>query len=62
MLVALKEEHKDLANKLKESDKKRQSALASLKNAEAQVENQRKLLYMTELTWLSKNIKFWISW
>ena len=44
MLIALKEEHKDLANKLKESDKERQSALAGLKNAEAQAEDQRKLL------------------
>ena len=39
MLGALKEEHKDLANKLKESDKERQSALAGLKNVEAQAED-----------------------
>ena len=35
MLAALKDEHKDLANKLKESNKEPQSALAGLKNVEA---------------------------
>ena len=49
MLAALKEKHKDLANKLKESNKKCQSALAGLKNAEAQAEDQWKLLYTIEL-------------
>ena len=39
MLGALKEEHRDLANKLKESDKECQNALVGLKNAEAQVKD-----------------------
>ena len=57
MLGALKEEHKNLANKLKESDKECQSALAGLNNAEAQAENQRKLLYTTELNLATKKQK-----
>ena len=57
MLGALKEKDKNLANKLKESDKECQSALAGLKNAEAQAENQRKLLYTTELNLATKKQK-----
>ena len=49
VLGALKEEHKKLTNKLKEVDKERLSTLASLKTIEAQAEDQRKLLYTTEI-------------
>ena len=38
-----------MGNKLTVAEKERSSALAGLKNVEAQVEDQRKLLYMTEL-------------
>ena len=58
MLGALKEEHRDLANKLKKSDKKRQNALAGLKNAEAQAEDQCKLLYTTKLNLATEKQKF----
>ena len=46
---ALKEEHKELGNKLIVVEREHSSALANLKNAEAQTENQRKLLYITEI-------------
>lgn len=49
MLGALKEEHKELNNKLKDLDKECLSAFAGLKTAEAQAEDQRKLLYTTKL-------------
>ena len=49
VLGALKEEQKELTNKLKEVDKERLSALAGLKTAEVQVEDQRKLIYTTEI-------------
>jgi len=49
VLRAFKEEHKELTNKLMEVDKERLSALAGLKTAEAQAEDQRKLLYTTEI-------------
>ena len=49
VLRALKEEHQELTNKLKGADKEHLSALAGLKNVEAQVEDQRKLLYTTEI-------------
>ena len=48
-LEALKEEHKELGNKLTVAKRKRSSALAGLKNVETQVEDQRKLLYIMEL-------------
>ena len=48
-LGALKEEHKELANKLTIVERERLSALTSLKSAEAQAEDQRKLLYTTKL-------------
>ena len=38
-----------LTNKLKEADKKRLNALAGLKTVETQAEDQRKLLYTTEI-------------
>ena len=38
-----------LAKKLKVSEQERLSALAGLKTAKAQAEDQRKLLYTTEL-------------
>lgn len=41
-----------MANKLKESEKERLSALVGLKNVETQAKEQRKLLYSTEL-WLA---------
>ena len=49
VLGALKEKHKKLTNKLKEEYKERLSAFASLKTAKAQAEDQRKLLYTTEI-------------
>ena len=48
-LQALKEEHKQLRNKLTVAKREHSSALAGLKNAEAQIEDQCKLLYTTEL-------------
>jgi len=48
-LGALKEEQKKLDNKLTVVERERSSALASLKNVEAQVEDQRKLLNTMEL-------------
>ena len=49
VLGALKKEQKELTNKLKEVDKECLSALAGLKTAEVQVEDQRKLIYTTEI-------------
>ena len=46
---AAKEENKDLATKLIASERDRNSALVGLKNAETQAEDQRKLLYQTEI-------------
>ena len=48
-LGALKEEHKQLGNKLTVAERERSSALAGLKNAKTEAEDQRKLLYTTEL-------------
>ena len=48
-LGAAKEENKDLATKLTALERNRNSALAGLKNAETQVEDQRRLLYQTEI-------------
>ena len=48
-LGAVKEENKDLATKLTTSERDRNSALAGLKNAEAQAEDQHKLLYQIEI-------------
>ena len=48
-LGIVKEEKTQLAKKLKTSEHKRLSALARLKTAKTQAEDQRKLLYTTEL-------------
>ena len=48
-LGATKEENKDLATKLTASERDRNSALAGLKTVETQAEDQRKLLYQTEI-------------
>ena len=48
-LGSIKEEKSQLAEKLKTSEQGHQSSLAGLKTAEAQVEDQRKHLYTTEL-------------
>ena len=48
-LGAAKEENKDLATKLTASERDQNSALAGLKNAETQVEDQHKLLYQIEI-------------
>ena len=48
-LGVLKEEHKQPGNKLTVIEKERLSALAGLKNIEAQAEDQHKLLYTIEL-------------
>ena len=48
-LGALKEEHKELGNKLTVTERECSNALAGLKNAEAQAKDQRKLLYTTKI-------------
>ena len=48
-LGAVKEENKELLSKLTTEEKERKSAQVGLKNAKAQVEDQRKLLYQTEI-------------
>ena len=48
-LGALKEEHKELGNKLTVAERERSNALANLKNAEAQAKDQHKLLYTTKI-------------
>ena len=48
-LGAVKEENKELLPKLTTEEKERKSAQVGLKNAKAQVEDQRKLLYQTEI-------------
>ena len=48
-LGALKEEHKELGNKLTVAKRERSNALADLKNAEAQAKDQHKLLYTTKI-------------
>ena len=48
-LGAVKEENKDLATKLTTSKRDWNSALAGLKNAKTQAEDQRKLLYQTKI-------------
>ena len=48
-LGAVKEENKDLATKLTTSERDWNSALDSLKNVKTQAEDQRKLLYQTEI-------------
>ena len=45
---SLKQDNFELSEKFKEAEKNRQSAEASLKNAEAQAEDQGKKLFMTE--------------
>ena len=48
-LGAAKEENKELLSKLTVEERERKSAQVGLKSAETQVEDQRKLLYQTEL-------------
>ena len=48
-LEAVKEENKEMLSKLTTEEKERKSAQVGLKNAKAQVEDQRKLLYQTEI-------------
>ena len=48
LLGSLKQENFELSEKFKESEKARKSALAGLKNAETQAENQYQKLYVTE--------------
>ena len=45
---SLKQENLELAEKFKEAEKGRKSALAGLKNAENQAKDQRQKLYVTE--------------
>ena len=45
---SLKQENLELAEKFKEAEKGRKSALAGLKNAETQAEDQRQKLFVTE--------------
>ena len=45
---SLKQENLELVEKFKESEKARKSALARLKNAETQAEDQRQKLFVTE--------------
>ena len=47
-LGALKQEHYELSEKLKEAESGRKSAEAGLKTAERQAEDQRQKLYVTE--------------
>ena len=48
-LRAAREENKSLLSKLAVEERERKFAQAGLKNAEAQAEDQRKLLYQTEI-------------
>ena len=47
-LGALKQEHCELSEKLKEAESSRKSAEAGLKTTERQAEDQRQKLYVTE--------------
>ena len=53
-LGALKEEHAQLSEKLKEADKARQSAEAGLKTTERQIEDQCQKLHITEINLATK--------
>ena len=55
-LGTLKKEKTQLAEELKVSKNKLFSATAGLKNAEAQLEDQRKLLYKTELNLATEKV------
>ena len=46
---AAKEENKELLTKLTAEERERRSAEARLKNTQTQAEDQRKLLYQTEI-------------
>ena len=48
-LGALKDEHAELTNRLTVAERERNSALSSLKNAETQTDDQRKMLYTMEI-------------
>ena len=56
-LRAVEEEKTQLAEKLKTSEHKRLSALVGLKTAEAQAEDQHKLLYTTKLNLATEKVK-----
>ena len=45
----MREEHKELGNKLTVTEREHSSALANLKNDEAQAKDQCKLLYIIEI-------------
>ena len=45
----MREEHKELGDKLTVAERECSNALADLKNVEAQVEDQSKLLYTTKI-------------
>ena len=45
----MREEHKELGNKLTVAKRERSNALAGLKNVKAQVKDQSKLLYTTKI-------------
>ena len=47
-LGSLKQEHLELSEKFKESERQRKSAEAGLKSVETQAEDQRQQLYMTQ--------------
>ena len=49
LLRALKQEHAELSENLKEADQARLSTEASLKIVERQVEDQRQKLHLTEI-------------
>ena len=55
-LGTVKEEKAQLAEKLKTSEHERSSALAGLKTVEKQAEDQRKLLYTTELNLATEKV------
>ena len=55
-LGTLKEEKTQLTEELKVSEHKCLSATVGLKNAEAQLEDQRKLLYKTELNLATEKV------
>ena len=48
-LGAMREKNKELLSKLIAEERERRSAEAGLKNAQTQAEDQRKLLYQTEI-------------
>ena len=57
---ALKEEHTQLSEKLKEADKACLSTEAGLKTTERQMEDQRQKLHVTEINLATEKKMFWI--